>query len=314
MKRGKIACHKSEARSGTLLREGRLVSRASRDEAFWRSQVNFGPPNRATDEKALWSKGKRVHCHTPCLPKGKDNVEMLSLSSNELSEDCVLTKHELKNFYNLRFQSLSGPNFLGDIEHELPKLTWLSWHSCPDVFQGTNLNLKNLLVLDLPESSVSETWTGWCYIGMCKELKVLDLKRCNQLTKTPDLSLCTKLERLILKDCINLANHVLKEEIREINKQLIDVVVDISDEDVDPTAAAAVAEGGEGVVYEDLSAKAKSRFIISLCRLSQPMSLKDIARTWDNCSRAVILEYAEQSGGGSFSSKYGMGENIQTAT
>ncbi|XP_031372792.1 uncharacterized protein LOC116187912 [Punica granatum] len=36
--------------------------------------------------------------------------------------------------------------------------------------------------------------------------------------------------------------------------------------------------------YEDLSAKAKSRFIISLRRLSQPMSLEDIARTWDNCS------------------------------
>lgn len=69
MERGNIACHKSEARFGTLLREGRLVSRASRDEAFWRSQVNFGPPNPATDEKALWSKGKRVRCHTPCLPK-----------------------------------------------------------------------------------------------------------------------------------------------------------------------------------------------------------------------------------------------------
>lgn len=33
------------------------------------SQVNFGSPNPATDEKALWSKGKRVRCHTPCLPK-----------------------------------------------------------------------------------------------------------------------------------------------------------------------------------------------------------------------------------------------------
>lgn len=49
--------------------EGCLASRAFRDEAFWRSQVNFGPPNPATDEKALWSKGKRVRCHTPCLPK-----------------------------------------------------------------------------------------------------------------------------------------------------------------------------------------------------------------------------------------------------
>ncbi|KAK4348212.1 hypothetical protein RND71_034551 [Anisodus tanguticus] len=69
IERGNIACHKSEARVGTLLREGRLASRAFRDEAFWRRQVNFGPPNPATDEKALWSKGKRVHCHTPRLPK-----------------------------------------------------------------------------------------------------------------------------------------------------------------------------------------------------------------------------------------------------
>ncbi|KAG5140536.1 hypothetical protein JHK84_034304 [Glycine max] len=57
MKMGKIACHKSEARFVTLLREGRLASRASRDEAFWRSQVNFGPPNPATDEKAYGVKG-----------------------------------------------------------------------------------------------------------------------------------------------------------------------------------------------------------------------------------------------------------------
>ena len=57
MKRGKIACHKSEARFVTLLREGRLASRSSRDEAFWRSQVNFGPPNPATDEKAYGVKG-----------------------------------------------------------------------------------------------------------------------------------------------------------------------------------------------------------------------------------------------------------------
>uniref|UniRef100_Q7M2D8 Hypothetical 16K protein (nad5 intron) n=1 Tax=Triticum aestivum TaxID=4565 RepID=Q7M2D8_WHEAT len=39
------------------------------DEAFSRSQVNFGPPNPATEEKALWSKGKRVRCHTPRPPK-----------------------------------------------------------------------------------------------------------------------------------------------------------------------------------------------------------------------------------------------------
>lgn len=60
---------------------------------------------------------------------------------------------------------------------------------------------------------------------------------------------------------------------------------------------------------EDLSAKAKSKFSISLRSLSQPMSLGAIARTWDVCARTVISEYAQQSGGGTFSSKYGTWED-----
>ncbi|KAF7814409.1 mediator of RNA polymerase II transcription subunit 15a-like isoform X1 [Senna tora] len=164
------------------------------------------------------------------------------------------------------------------------------------------------------------------------------------------------------------ANHALLEEIREINQRLIDTVVDISDEDVDPTAAAAAAEGSEGTIVkcsfsavalspclksqyssaqmspiqplrllvptnypncspilldkfpvetskenEDLSVKAKSRFSISLRSLSQPMTLGEIARTWDVCARAIISEYAQQSGGGTFSSKYGTWEDCLSA-
>ncbi|CAI9770438.1 unnamed protein product [Fraxinus pennsylvanica] len=163
------------------------------------------------------------------------------------------------------------------------------------------------------------------------------------------------------------ANHALEEELQEINERLIDTVVYISDEVVDPTAVAATAKGGDGTIvkcsfsavalspnlksqyasaqmspiqplrllvpnnypncspilldkfpvevskeYEDISIKAKSRFSISLRTLSQPMSLSEIARTWDICARAVISEYAQQSGGGSFSSKYGTWENCLT--
>lgn len=163
-------------------------------------------------------------------------------------------------------------------------------------------------------------------------------------------------------------NHALLEEIKEINRGLIDTVVDISEEDVDPAAASAASEGADGTVvkcsfsavalgpnlksqyasaqmspiqplrllvpanypnsspilldkfpveiskeFEDLSVKAKSRFSISLRSLSQPMSLKEIARTWDICARAVISEYAQQSGGGTFSSKYGTWENCLSA-
>lgn len=46
------------------------------------------------------------------------------------------------------------------------------------------------------------------------------------------------------------ANHALLEEIREINQRLIDTVVDISEEDVDPTAAGSAAGGGEGTIVK----------------------------------------------------------------
>ncbi|OIW11984.1 hypothetical protein TanjilG_02191 [Lupinus angustifolius] len=55
----------------------------------------------------------------------------------------------------------------------------------------------------------------------------------------------------------------------------------------------------------DLSVKAKSRFSISLRSLSQPMSLREIAKIWDVCARGAISEHAQQSGGGTFSSRYG---------
>lgn len=157
-------------------------------------------------------------------------------------------------------------------------------------------------------------------------------------------------------------NHALQEEIREINRRLIDTVVSICDEDSDSVAAA--SEGGEGIIvkcsytavalspslkahfasmhlspiaplrllvpanypnsspllldklqpepskeFEDLHTKAKSRFSLSLRSLSQPMSLGEMAGTWDTCARKVIIEYAQHMGGGSFSSTYGTWEN-----
>lgn len=51
--------------------------------------------------------------------------------------------------------------------------------------------------------------------------------------------------------CMLQANHALLEEIREINERLIDTVVEVSDEDVDPTAASAVVSvGAEGTVVK----------------------------------------------------------------
>ncbi|KAF6149424.1 hypothetical protein GIB67_016962 [Kingdonia uniflora] len=151
------------------------------------------------------------------------------------------------------------------------------------------------------------------------------------------------------------ANPALMDEIDETNQRLIDTVVTVSDEDIDPMAA----EVGEGTVVkcsfiavslgpalkarynsgqmsqiqplrllvptnypksspildnfpvelsnnsEDLSANTRSKFSTSLRCLSQPMSLKEMVKTWDKCAREVIVEYARKHGGGNFSSTYG---------
>ena len=75
------------------------------------------------------------------------------------------------------------------------------------------------------------------------------------------------------------ANHALLEEIREINQRLIDTVVDISDEDVDPGAAAATAKVGEGTIVKcSFSAVALSSNLKSQYMSAQMVSSQIVER------------------------------------
>uniref|UniRef100_A0A6N2MA03 ARC105/Med15 mediator subunit C-terminal domain-containing protein n=1 Tax=Salix viminalis TaxID=40686 RepID=A0A6N2MA03_SALVM len=157
-----------------------------------------------------------------------------------------------------------------------------------------------------------------------------------------------------------VSRSVLKE-IEEINQQLINCVVDISDEE---TGSTTVGPDGGGIIikcsfiavsitpnfnskedfaqiskihplqllvptkypycspvvleklpeevseeHDDLSVKARVKLNLHLRNLMQPMSIGEIARTWDNCARTAISEYAVKNGGGNVFSKYGTWEN-----
>ncbi|PKI46193.1 hypothetical protein CRG98_033451 [Punica granatum] len=142
----------------------------------------------------------------------KRKIEMLRVRSYDNSygyfEDAgyeyIFTQKELSSLRNLRYLECSGANFSGHLEHRLQKLMWLSWRRCPEKFMGTDLCLRKLVILDLSCSSISETWDGWSQIGTRNSLKVLDLHYCDCLTKMPDLSKYSTLERLILRQCTNL--------------------------------------------------------------------------------------------------------------
>ncbi|KAL8216475.1 hypothetical protein R6Q57_023312 [Mikania cordata] len=66
--------------------------------------------------------------------------------------------------------------------------------------------------------------------------------------------------------------------------------------------------------YGDLSIKAKWRFNSCVRRLSDPMSLEEMARTWDVSVRVVILEHVQQTGGGTLTSKYGAWDECLTTS
>lgn len=71
------------------------------------------------------------------------------------------TSEQISRLPNLRFLELDGGNLAGDFKHLLSKLKWLSWHHCPSDLHANNLCLRNLVVLKLSESDITEDWVGW---------------------------------------------------------------------------------------------------------------------------------------------------------
>ncbi|XP_056167289.1 disease resistance protein RPV1-like [Syzygium oleosum] len=131
----------------------------------------------------------------------KEATEAICLEKIALE---TYTSKEFSRLPNLRFLKLCGGQFDGDFENQLSELRYLSWYRCPRELLAINFHPRNLVVLNLSYSSITENWAGWSEIKVAKKLKVLDLMDCFHLTKTPDFSHYTSLERLILKNCQSL--------------------------------------------------------------------------------------------------------------
>ncbi|CAI0421080.1 unnamed protein product, partial [Linum tenue] len=147
---------------------------------------------------------------------------------------------------------------------------------------------------------------------------------------------------LTLQYIVLQRNQALREEVRTINQQLVDTDVAIIpdgnartimkfsfnaasispmllQQPIEPLkllvpanypqSSPVLLENGDSG-EDDLSVKAKSRLHRCLRSLLHPVTLEDIARSWDVCARQVITEYALQNGGGSFSSQYGTWETV----
>ncbi|XP_039164706.1 disease resistance protein RUN1-like [Eucalyptus grandis] len=134
----------------------------------------------------------------------KKKVQALILTGSDY-QPLVITHDELSRLPNLRFLELEEGTFAGDFMDDFSKLRWISWYSPkPLDLEVTNLSMKNLVVFEIVAGGITDDWSGWSLIKMAKNLKVLNLRGCEGITRTPDFSGCFSLERLSFYNCINL--------------------------------------------------------------------------------------------------------------
>lgn len=131
------------------------------------------------------------------MKKGIDKVMALRLTGLSIEYD--FANEEFSKMPNLKILELEGGNLIGDFKNLLSKLTWLSWSNCPSELHTTNLCLKKLTVLKLSGSNITENWAGWRTYLVSKDLKVIEITQCPNLRRTPDVSKCSKLKRLVLQ-------------------------------------------------------------------------------------------------------------------
>ncbi|XP_059639342.1 disease resistance protein L6-like [Cornus florida] len=182
-------------------------------------------------EEKILGKRSRLWNHADALDvlvgrRGTEKVEALSLCF-ELGSGMKprFTSKEFAKLASLRYLRADGIELVGDFEDLFPCLRWLRWRGCPPHFKPTNFHLKNLVILDLSDSSITENWGGWNQIKMAYKLKVLRLANC-ALKRTPDFSSYTTLEILILRRCRSLV------EIESISNLKKLKVLDISYTDI----------------------------------------------------------------------------------
>ncbi|XP_068345683.1 disease resistance protein RPV1-like [Pyrus communis] len=129
---------------------------------------------------------------------------MLSFPSTESSPVLNEVGFETKAFtemLNLELLLLDNVKLSGSYEDFPKNLIWLSWRGFSLKSIPANFCLENLVVLDLRKSSLQHVWKGTRFLT---RLKILNLSHSHGLRTTSDLSGLPNLEKLILKDCINL--------------------------------------------------------------------------------------------------------------
>ncbi|KAH1115678.1 hypothetical protein J1N35_009056 [Gossypium stocksii] len=118
-----------------------------------------------------------------------------------MSNDVDMETQAFARMKKLKLLQLDYVRLKGDFK-DFPKiLRWLRWHGfCMQSFP-VDFDINELVVLDMRNSKLKQVWKD---TECLPNLKILNLNHSHSLLKTPSFSGLPSLEKLMLKDCINL--------------------------------------------------------------------------------------------------------------
>ncbi|XP_019230925.1 PREDICTED: TMV resistance protein N-like [Nicotiana attenuata] len=116
----------------------------------------------------------------------------------------------------LRLLQISYTHLNGAYKDFPKNLRWLYWRGFPLKSMPNDFPLDSLAVLDMRNSCLERLWPGRRVLQL---LKILNLSHSHSLSRTPDFSELPMLERLVLKECVNLVE--VHESIGTLEARLI---------------------------------------------------------------------------------------------
>ncbi|XP_042486830.1 disease resistance protein RUN1-like [Macadamia integrifolia] len=191
-----------------ILRQKSFVKISEENELKMHDQLRDLGREIVLQENFEVGKRSRLWSHEDVLEvlttsKGTRNVKGLSINFHDRVNSQCLMIEGFAAMTRLRLPQVDYAKVAGKLVYSFPEMRWLSWKRCP--IQFTPTNPWKLCVLDLSDSDITEGWKIWNYIKEAKNLKVLNLSSCVELSRIPDLSENKQLEILILEDCRKLA-------------------------------------------------------------------------------------------------------------
>ncbi|RXH87847.1 hypothetical protein DVH24_034747 [Malus domestica] len=123
--------------------------------------------------------------------------------SRNSGDQLVFETNAFSRMHRLKFLQLSHVKLNGSYKIFPTGIRWLCWLQFPFDSLPCHFPLNSLVALEMCYSSLRQVFKGTEYLP---SLKILNLSHSHGLKATPDFRPVPNLERLILKDCVNLVD------------------------------------------------------------------------------------------------------------